>query len=224
MSNQTQNLNQSLGQNKNQKRSSEKEPFSLMTVKTLLAILLFMGMGVIIIGGGYIIGEYYKKTLRNNLVISDSDKIKDPAMVSTFSQLAEILEISLPIEIEKVLFYEDGGTTGVIAKDTNSKDFFFCLDGRMQIDIAGKELEPRHVYIGATYPTDSNAQEIPIASEKEKAILCILQDWANKQVSKEEQIRLLDIRTVNGLSEEEFKIYRILKVINRLEVCNQTDS
>ena len=36
----------------------KKEPFSLMTVKTLLAILLFTGMAVIIIGGGYIIMRY----------------------------------------------------------------------------------------------------------------------------------------------------------------------
>ncbi|MCK5123273.1 MAG: hypothetical protein KAQ87_03965 [Candidatus Pacebacteria bacterium] len=45
---------------KNQKRSSKKEPFFLMTVKTLLAILLFTGMGVIVIGGGYIILENCK--------------------------------------------------------------------------------------------------------------------------------------------------------------------
>ena len=38
----------------------QKERFSLMIIKTLLAILLFTGMGVIVIGGGYIIWEYYK--------------------------------------------------------------------------------------------------------------------------------------------------------------------
>ena len=58
MPNQIKNLNQNSGQIKNQKRSSKKEPFSLMTVKTILAILLFTGMGVIIIGGGYIIVKY----------------------------------------------------------------------------------------------------------------------------------------------------------------------
>ena len=43
-------------QNKNQ--LPKKERLSLMTVKTLLVILLFTGMGVIIIGGGYIIVKY----------------------------------------------------------------------------------------------------------------------------------------------------------------------
>jgi len=37
-----------------------KEPLSIMIVKTLLAILLFAGLGTIIIGGAWLIGEYYK--------------------------------------------------------------------------------------------------------------------------------------------------------------------
>ncbi len=53
-------LNQNLEQIKNQKQSSKKEPFSLIIVKTFLAILLFTGMGVIVIGGVYIIGGHYK--------------------------------------------------------------------------------------------------------------------------------------------------------------------
>ncbi len=38
----------------------KKEPLSIMTVKTLLAVVIFAGVGTIIIGGGYIIGEYSK--------------------------------------------------------------------------------------------------------------------------------------------------------------------
>ncbi len=75
MFNQTKNLNQNSNQNKNQKRSSKKEPFSLMTVKTLLAILLFTGMVVIIIGGGYIIGGYYKAP-SGDKTIQQSEKIE----------------------------------------------------------------------------------------------------------------------------------------------------
>ena len=40
----------------------KKESLSVMTVKTLLAVLLFAGIGTIIIGGGYIVGEYSKNT------------------------------------------------------------------------------------------------------------------------------------------------------------------
>ena len=282
MLNKTQNLNQNSGQNKNQKRSSKKEPFSLMTVKTLLAILLFTGMGVIIIGGGYIIGEYYKisNNQTNNKIWNsihkcseehpescdrscniDSDcipsctynmgcirsgegqvganairceiapfsckcennkcEIVEYEYKIKLSQSAEVLGISLPIEIEKMLFYSDGGTTGVIIKDANGKDFFFCLDGRMREMEMEKEPEPYHIYFKATHPTDANAQKISISGEKEKAILNILQDWANRQASHEEQVRLLNTRTVVGLSEEELKIYRILKVTKKLEDRNK---
>ena len=42
---------------------TEKESMSIIITKTLLAILLFTGMGTIIIGGGYIIsGHYNSKT------------------------------------------------------------------------------------------------------------------------------------------------------------------
>ena len=46
----------------------KKEPLSLMIVKTLLGILLFTGMGTIIIGGVYIIGEYYKNGIDNKTI------------------------------------------------------------------------------------------------------------------------------------------------------------
>ena len=55
MPNKTQNLNQDSGQNKNQKQAPKKEPLSLMTVKILLAVLIFIALGTIVIGGAYLI-------------------------------------------------------------------------------------------------------------------------------------------------------------------------
>ena len=43
----------------------KKESLQTTTVKTLLAVLLFAGVGIIIIGGGYIIGEYSKNKANN---------------------------------------------------------------------------------------------------------------------------------------------------------------
>ena len=45
----------------------KKEPLSVMTVKTLLTVLLFAGIGTIIIGGGYLIWEHYETP--NNKII-----------------------------------------------------------------------------------------------------------------------------------------------------------
>ena len=46
----------------------KKESLQTTTVKTLLAILLFAGVGTIIFGGGYIIGEYSKNRINNQTI------------------------------------------------------------------------------------------------------------------------------------------------------------
>ena len=45
----------------------KKESLQITTVKTLLAVLLFAGIGTIIIGGGYIIGECNKNKINNQV-------------------------------------------------------------------------------------------------------------------------------------------------------------
>ncbi len=51
----------------------KKEPLSIMIVKTLLAVIIFAGMGIIIIGGVYIIGEYSKNF--NNETVNERNVI-----------------------------------------------------------------------------------------------------------------------------------------------------
>ena len=46
----------------------KKEALSIAIIKILLAILLFTGMGTIIVGGGYIIGGYYKNIISNQVI------------------------------------------------------------------------------------------------------------------------------------------------------------
>jgi len=62
MPNKTENTNQ------NENQPLKKEPLFFMIIKTLLAVLLFAGIGTIIIGGGYIIGEYGKNRTSNKTV------------------------------------------------------------------------------------------------------------------------------------------------------------
>ena len=38
----------------------KKEPLSLIVIKTLLAVIIFTGVGTIIVGGGWLIGNYEK--------------------------------------------------------------------------------------------------------------------------------------------------------------------
>jgi len=44
---------------------NKKEPLSLITIKTLLAVIIFTGVGVIIVGGGWLIGESRRKVSDN---------------------------------------------------------------------------------------------------------------------------------------------------------------
>ena len=46
----------------------KKESLSTITVKILLAVIIFAGMGTIIVGGGYIVGEYSKYGESNKIV------------------------------------------------------------------------------------------------------------------------------------------------------------
>ncbi len=55
----------------------KKESLSVMTVKTLLAVLLFAGIGTIIIGGGYIIGEYSKNGTANQITKPANQEVEN---------------------------------------------------------------------------------------------------------------------------------------------------
>ncbi len=55
----------------------KKESLSIIAVKMLLAVLLFAGIGTIIIGGGYIIGEYSKNRIENKITKPVDQEMKN---------------------------------------------------------------------------------------------------------------------------------------------------
>jgi len=83
----------------------KKESLSIMTVKTLLAVLLFAGMGTIIIGGGYIIWEYSKNKASNQIVkpvdqetyyqelAKDCEKFKKSKFITDYDCCLQSVEI-----------------------------------------------------------------------------------------------------------------------------------
>ncbi|MCK5459746.1 hypothetical protein KAI52_01385 [Candidatus Parcubacteria bacterium] len=52
----------------------KKESLSIIIVKTLLAVVIFAGMGIIIIGGGYIVGEYSKNRENKGAIKEPSEE------------------------------------------------------------------------------------------------------------------------------------------------------
>jgi hypothetical protein len=74
-----------------------------------------------------------------------------------------------PFEITRTMMFRDGGTIAIVIEDSAGVSLPFCLDGRI------KRPSPlRHLYIGATHPSDAKAEQVPISSAAEKAILTIL--------------------------------------------------
>ena len=75
-------------------KKMKKESLSVMTVKTLLAVVIFAGVGTIIIGGGYIIGEYSKNKQNNKITKPINQEIEN----NTYYQenKSEIIDKILP--------------------------------------------------------------------------------------------------------------------------------
>lgn len=55
----------------------KKEPLSIIIVKTLLAVIIFVGLGTIIIGGGYLIGKDYKNETNNKITEPINQEMED---------------------------------------------------------------------------------------------------------------------------------------------------
>ena len=82
--------------------SKQRKSLQVTTVKTLLAILLFTGMGTIIIGGGYIISKHYKNTTNNQpiLLSENISLVTDKTEYQTGEEVKLTIENNLDEEIE----------------------------------------------------------------------------------------------------------------------------
>ena len=105
-----------------------------------------------------------------------------PGVYSQASFDLDYIKLDSPVEVESAEMFKDGGTISVTLKDRHEKTFLFCLDGRLKTrtfwdDLMGKKIVGRHIYIGALYPTEPDAQEVPIHGEIEKMIYRVLQEW-----------------------------------------------
>jgi hypothetical protein len=93
---------------------------------------------------------------------------KDEAV--TIVLQGKTIQLYSPFEIVSAMMYKDGGTIAIVIEDGMGSSLPFCLDGRIK-----RPSKIRHVYCGATHPSDAKAKQVPIGSAAEKAILKILQ-------------------------------------------------
>lgn len=74
-----------------------------------------------------------------------------------------------PFEITSAGLYKDGGTIAIVVEDGKGVSLPLCLDGRIKVP-----QDQRYIYVGATYPTNAKAKQVPMGSTTEKDILKIL--------------------------------------------------
>ena len=86
----------------------KKEPLSIITVKTLLAVIIFTGVGTIIVGGGWLIGNY--------------EKISKP-IKSTQQQL---IEGKVTVTTDKTE-YEQGETVEITVRNNKNKSVYYLV-------------------------------------------------------------------------------------------------
>ena len=93
-----------------------------------------------------------------------------------------------PFEITRAIMFRDGGTIAIVIEDSAGISFPFCLDGRI------KRPSPlRYLYIGAAHPSDAKAEQVPISSAAEKAILTILKSATISEPDPQEREDLVEI-------------------------------
>ncbi len=81
--------------------------------------------------------------------------------------VTNIFNLSLPVEVMQADIFEDGGTIGVVLRDSEGKELFFALDGSLD---GG---DPRYFYVSTNHLSGETVA-IPYGGEEERELLQIL--------------------------------------------------
>lgn len=107
-----------------------------------------------------------------------------------------------PFEITQAMMFRDGGTIAILIEDSAGISLPFCLDGRIN-----RPSPLRHLYIGARHPSDAEAEQVPIGSTAEKAILIILKSATIREPGPQTREDLVEI----VIEKLENRISKLLK-------------
>jgi len=135
-----------------------------------------------------------------------------PPTRAAIQAAAEALGLTPPVRVTEVSFYEDGGTTLMRLVGDQGKSVDVYMDQRLsRMDPP----PPRHIFTG-DYPGREGSIEHPIGGETERAVLVLLRAWMDRQADSRKQARLLGGGGVRELSDEDVKLYRVVRVISAL--------
>src|SRR5262249_50800508 len=87
------------------------------------------------------------------------------------------LAIVEPVEVKEVLYWKDGGSIGLELRDAKGTVHPFALDGRAK--------KSRSLFLGVTYPTETNGKRADIWGAEEQELYSVLLRWVNRHPQKE---------------------------------------
>jgi hypothetical protein len=96
----------------------------------------------------------------------------------TFARKAcKALAIVEPVEVREVFYWKDGGSIGLELKDARGTLHRFALDGRAR--------QARHLFLGVTYPSETNGTWVDIWGAEEQELYSVLLRWVNRHPQRE---------------------------------------
>ena len=107
--------------------------------------------------------------LAMNMILPQGLSALEPNEEVTIILQKKNITLYAPFEIIRTIMFRDGGTIAIVIEDSMGSSLPFCLDGRIN-----RPSKTRHIYIGATHPSEPKAKQVPISSAGEKAVLTIL--------------------------------------------------
>jgi hypothetical protein len=87
------------------------------------------------------------------------------------------LAIVEPVEVSQAFYWKDGGSHGLELKDAKGTAHRFALDGR--------DKKPRCLFVGVTYPSETNGKQIDIQGVEEQELYAVLLRWVNRHPQRE---------------------------------------
>jgi hypothetical protein len=150
----------------------------------------------------YSIGWYGEKPEMTNYQI---ERIK--AIIDKSKTTNTMVDVVLPITIEKADYYKDGGSIGLIFVDSARKKWKLYLDRGMSSPTKEK------IFLGSERPGDKEA--ILMNKEEYKKIRECLESWLNTNCpNKNEQQRISnEISHATNLPKKEYEVRIILDIL-----------
>jgi hypothetical protein len=92
----------------------------------------------------------------------------------------DVLKLKAPVRVSDTNIWEDGGTKYAIIAGAESS-LELCVDFGKNSKTGGR------LFVGATHPTEKGATIVEVGSDRQKAIVTVLQAWLDEHYTAAQQ-------------------------------------